>query len=202
MDWSRYAHAYDWQLPLERAALAAAVDLGRPQADHAWLDVGTGTAGLLRELAGRPDRPAVAIGVDASTAMLERAPALPRGWELKVGKGQRLRFGDGAFSVVTAAYLLHVVDGLARREILAEARRVVHTGGRFVSVTPAWPRRRLAAGAYAVLVRAAGRRGPNQNPLAPLDPRAELRAAGFDVEAARYVGRGYPSLCVSATRAS
>lgn len=199
MDWSRLARGYDWQLRLERPALAAAVDLASPRRDDTALDVGTGTGGLLRELAGRPDRPCVAIGVDDSPAMLEHADAVPHGWRLESGDARQLGFADDVFSVVTATYLLHVVDAASRRQIIAEARRVLRPGGRFVVVTPTWPRTRVARMLYAPLASAAGSSVGPRSAFRPLDPRAALEAASFAIAAARYVGSGYPSLCVLAT---
>lgn len=102
MDWSRLARAYAWQLPLERAALAAAIKLGDPTADDALLDVGTGSGALLRELAKHPGRPRIAIGIDECPAMLERARALPAGWSVQAADARRLPFADGTFSIVTA----------------------------------------------------------------------------------------------------
>lgn len=200
MDWSQLACAYDWQLPLERAALKAAVDLADPRDDDVLLDVGTGTGGLLRELARRPSRPRKAIGVDTSKAMLDRVGALPQGWSLQTADARRLPFADATFSVVTAAYLLHVLDAAARRQVIAEVRRVLPAGGRFTLVTPAWPRTRVARLLYAPLVRAAGSSAGGPSAFRPLDPRAELEAGGFTIAAARHVGHGYPSICVSVTR--
>ena len=196
MDWSSLARAYDWQLPLERTALAAAVELADPSPDDAVLDLGTGTGGLLRELAERPGRPRIAIGVDACPAMLERARALPAGWSVEVGDARRLPYPDSTFSVVTATYLLHVVDAAARRQIVTEARRVLRADGRFVVVTPTCPRTRLARMLYARLVAAAGCAGGPRAAFRPLDPRPDLSAASFTIAAARRVGRGYPSICV------
>lgn len=199
MDWNRAAALYDWQLWLERPALAAAVTLAEPDCDDELLDVGTGTGGLLRELARRPGRPRNVIGVDASAAMLEKVPTLPEGWTLETADARRLPFGDDTLTVVTAAYLLHVIDAAARREIIAECRRVLRTGGRLVTVTPALPRTRVARMLYAPLAAAAGSSvGPTAG-LRPLDPRRELEAATFTIAATKYVGRGYPSLCVLAT---
>lgn len=198
--WSGLARRYDWQLPLERRALAAAVNLARPVRDDTLLDLGTGTGGLLRELARRRDRPRRAIGVDESAAMLHHAEALPHGWSLETGDARRLRFADGAFSIVTAAYLLHVVDAHSRRQIVAEARRVLRPRGRFVVVTPAWPRTRVARMLYAPLAALAG---PAAGPLSafrPLDPSALLESASFRLEAARHVRHGYPSLCLAPAR--
>jgi len=200
MDWSRLARAYDWQLPLERATLAAAVDLAGPRHEDAWLDLGTGTGGLLRTLARHPDRPGTAIGVDDCAAMLERAPPMPPGWRLESGDACRLRFPGGSFSVVTAAYVLHVVDAAARRQIIGEARRVLVDGGRFVVVTPTRPRTRLARALYAPLAAAAGSSVGPRSAFRPLDPRPDLEAARFTIAAARRIGRGYPSICVAAHR--
>ena len=200
MDWGRAAAFYDWQLPLERPALATALALADPRADDDLLDVGTGTGALLRELARRRDRPRKAVGADVSAAMLRRVPSLPEGWTLEQADARRLPFADGVFAVVSAAYLLHVVDAVARREIVGECRRVLRAGGRLVTVTPAWPRTRIARLLYAPLAAAAASSSGVCIGLRPLDPRRELEQAAFTIAAATYVGRGYPSLCVLATR--
>lgn len=200
MDWSQLARTYDWQLPLERPALATAARLAGACHDDVLLDVGTGTGALLQEFARCPHAPRVAVGVDASTAMLERAASLPRGWSLKTADARRLPFADGTFSVMTAAYLLHVVGACARGQIIGEVRRVLGAGGRFVVVTPAWPRTRLARIVYAPLAWTAGSSVGPRSAFRPLDPSAELDAAGFSITAARHVGHGYPSICVSAVR--
>lgn len=202
MDWSRVARVYDWQLPLEQAALATAVDLVDPRRDDVVLDLGTGTGGLLRELAHRPERPRMAVGIDDCPAMLRRARALPRGWSLETGDARRLPFPDGTFSVVTAAYLLHVVDAATRRQIVAETRRVLGPDGRFVIVVPTWPRTRAARALYAPLATAAGSVVGPRSAFRPLDARPELEASSFAITETRYVGRGYPSMVVSATRRS
>ena len=200
MDWGRAAAFYDWQLPLERPALATALALADPRTDDDLLDVGTGTGALLRELARRPDRPRKAVGADVSAAMLRRVPALPEGWTLEQAGARRLPFADSAFAVVTAAYLLHVVDAVARREIVGECRRVLRAGGRLVTVTPAWPKTRIARLLYTPLAAAAASSSGVTIGFRPLDPRPELEQAAFTIATATYVGRGYPSLCVLATR--
>jgi len=155
---------------------------------------------LQRQLARREHRPRRAIGVDASAAMLARIPPLPAGWSVREGDARRLDFADGEFSVATAAYLLHVVAPADRGDIIGEVYRVLRPGGRFVTVTPTRPRTRLARMLSAPLVSAAGSAiGPAAG-LRPLDPRQDLAEAGFTVAGTRYVSRGYPSLCVLATR--
>ena len=200
VDWSAVAPWYDWQRPLQRAPLRAAVELVDPRRDDVLLDVATGTGGLLRELARRENRPGRAIGVDVSAAMLARIPPLPDEWSVTEGDARGLDFADGEFSVATAAYLLHVVASADRGDIIGEVLRVLRPGGRFVTVTPAHPRTRLARMLYAPLAAAAGSSiGPAAG-LRPLDPRQDLAEAGFTIAGARYVSRGFPSLCILATR--
>lgn len=131
--------------------------------------------------------------------MLERARALPAGWSVQTADARRLPFADGTFSIVTAIYVLHVVDGTARRQIVTEARRVLRPGGRFVVVTPTRPRTRVARILYAPLVAAAGTSTGPRSAFRPLDPRADLAAAGFEIADTRLLGRGYPSICIRAT---
>lgn len=115
---------YDLQLALERRALDAALELAAPGPGDRVLDLGTGTGGLLRRLAARPDRPREVLGVVASGAMLARAPALPVGWRLRQADATRLPCPPGSYDVVSAAYLLHLLEQPARRAVLDEARHV------------------------------------------------------------------------------
>src|SRR5215207_4546104 len=74
---------YEWQLPLERQALAVAAELAAVEPGERLLDVATGTGGLPRELAARGARPREAVGLDRSASMLAVAAArLPPGWSL------------------------------------------------------------------------------------------------------------------------
>ncbi len=197
--WSRWAPLYRLQLPLERFPLRALIDLLEVRESDSVLDLGTGTAALLRELARSPHPPRSAVGVDRARGMLERAPRLPPGWRLLEADVRALPFDDGSFGLITASYLLHLLDAQERAQTLEEARRVLAPGGRLgvVSVAPpagplgsiaSWPARALAE---------------RLRPLAglhPLDPRPDLIAAGFRPTRARRARMGYPSLCVVAER--
>jgi ubiquinone/menaquinone biosynthesis C-methylase UbiE len=184
---------YDWQLPLERAALAAAAELAAPGESDRLLDVATGTGGLLGVLARRSALPAEVIGIDSSASMLAAAAAkgLPVGWQLLPADARRLPFPDRRFDVVTACYLLHLLDREARTRTIAEIARVLRPSGRVVTVT--LESRRPAA-------RAAFTRLPRRSGLRPLDPSHELRAAGLEPQRASFVRDGWPSVCVLAVR--
>ena len=184
---------YDWQLPLERAALSTAAELAAPRESERLLDVATGTGGLLRELSRRRARPAEVVGIERSPSMLAVAEThgLPAGWRLLSGDAGRLPFPDRQFDVVTACYLLHLQDRECRARTIAEIARVLREGARVVTVTVE-SRRPAARAALTCLPRASG--------LRPLDPSDELRAAGLEPLCSRFVRDGWPSLCVLAQR--
>ena len=184
---------YGWQMPLERAALAAAAELAAPDESDRLLDVATGTGGLPGVLARRSPRPAEVVGIDSSASMLAVAAAkgLPVGWRLLPADARRLPFPDRRFEVVTACYLLHLLDREARTRTIAEIARVLRPPGRVVTVTV--ESRRPAA-------RAALTRLPRRSGLRPLDPSHELRAAGLEPQRASFVRDGWPSVCVLAVR--
>ncbi|MGH2914004.1 MAG: class I SAM-dependent methyltransferase [Solirubrobacteraceae bacterium] len=196
--WDRAARFYDWQLPLERAALRAALNLAAIGADERLLDLATGTAAVLRLLVDRGPREAV--GIDGSARMLGAAPALPRGWRLVHAEATALPFPNGSFDVVTGAYLLHLLCPARRRAVLAEAARVLRPAGRLITVTVVTPHSGLLAPAFRGLARVSQRRSGIMSGMRVLDPRADLIDAGFVIRAVRRTTRGYPSLAVLAER--
>lgn len=164
------------------------------------LDLGTGTGQLLRTLAGGTPRPRVAIGLDSSPAMLARAATrpLPPGWRVERGEAENPAFADRSFDVVTAAFLLHLLDRPTRARAIAESRRVLRPGGRLGVITVAPARTRAGTWLAAPLHRLAARSSGALAGLRALDPRDELTRGGFEVLESRRVRRGYPSLCVVA----
>lgn len=196
--WDRLSARYDRQLWLERSAVRTAVDLLAPGRDDRMLDLATGTGEVLRQLARRVERPREVVGVDASAAMLAHVSALPAGWSVRIGDARELAFGDDEFDVVSASYVLHVLADGDLPAALAELRRVLRPGGRLVTVTPAIPGRGPLRQVARALDRLATRNPERYGGLRALDPRAELRRAGFAFSDARWSLRGYPSLCVLA----
>ncbi len=131
--------------------------------------------------------------------MLARVPALPVGWRLERGDATALPFSAEEFDIVIASYLLHLLDQESLGRILSEMRRVLRPGGHAVTVTPHAPRSCLGA-PYELTVAALARFDRNSLGLRAFDPRPELARHGLVPVRARYVHRGYPSLCVLARR--
>jgi ubiquinone/menaquinone biosynthesis C-methylase UbiE len=200
VDWSRLARLYRRQTWLERSSLNTLLEMLEPGPQDRLLDVGTGTGELLRALAARPDRPHEVVGADPCRDMLDRVPALPAGWETTEARGERLPFPDASFDLVTATYLLHVIDPSVRQAVIAEALRVLRPGGRFACITIAPPLTKTAR-----LLTAPGRMAADRFPrqlvgLRPLDPAEDLADAGFIETGRRRDFRGYPALCLLAAK--
>ncbi len=194
------ARYYDAQLALERRALRTAIELAAPHRDELVLDLGTGTGALLRLLARRAGRPARAVGIDASRAMLSHVPPLPAGWQLIEADARTLPLGDASVDVITCAYLLHLLGEPARRAVLAELARVLRPRGRAVIVTLLEPRGTLGRALLAPGQRALCRVLGAQTGWCQLDPTAELADAGLRPRIRRVCTRGYASLCVLVER--
>jgi len=200
VDWNRLAASYRRQVWLERSSIGSLLDMIEPGPGDRLLDVGTGTGELLRALAERPLRPDRADGIDASQAMLRQVPPLPGGWTLQEGPGEALPFEDATFDLVTASWVLHILEPETRQKVISEVRRVLKPGGRFAAITIAPPQSwiaRLLTGP----ARAAADRWPSAFiGLSPFDPEPELLQAGFTAINRKRDFRGYPSLCLTARR--
>ena len=198
--WRHRAPLYRLQQPLERPALRALASMLDVGESESVLDIATGTGALLRQLARAHVRPRSVVGVDRSSAMLARVPKLPPGWGLALQDAAALPFPDDCFDVVTASYLLHLLDPAERAAVIGEVKRVLAPGGRFGSITVAPPRRALSRMASSPLRALAERSNGAMAGLRPLDPRRELEQAGLHPVSARRVRLGYPSLCVVCER--
>jgi ubiquinone/menaquinone biosynthesis C-methylase UbiE len=98
-------------------------------------DVGCGTAALLLELSIRYPR-AMLTGIDADPRVLHRAQQklTIRGADASLiqGYAERLPFKRHCFDTVTSTLIFHHLSTMAKRAVLAEIRRVVRPGGRFL----------------------------------------------------------------------
>ena len=123
--WDRAARLYDFQVILERTAIDQALELAAIGAGDRLLDLGTGTGAVLARLAARADAPREAVGVDRLASMLAAAGGLPLAWRLLHADATALPFPNESFDVVTAAYLLHLLEPPVRRAVIIEAARVL-----------------------------------------------------------------------------
>lgn len=113
-----------------------------PQAQDRLLDLACGTGDILFRAA---DRVSVAVGLDVTLRMLQRA-AVKRKTTLVNGDMLALPFASGYFSVVTAGYGLRNVPDL--QQAIDEIARVLAPGGRFLSLDFNRPERAWLRGAY------------------------------------------------------
>lgn len=98
------------------------------QAGESILDLGCGDGQLTQRIAATGAR---VKGVDASPEMIAAARA--RGVAADQAKAESLPYADGAFDVVFSNAALHWVRD--QNAMLAEVRRVLKPGGRFVAET-------------------------------------------------------------------
>ena len=153
---------------------------------YPWLDVCCGTGSQLRGHA--PDL--VVCGLDKNLGMVRYAAARAPGLPFVCGDAGHLPFKDSSFRAVSVSFGLHDKSSDLRRAMMAEARRVLAPGGRFIAVdfeNPWSARSRAGALAVRAVERLAGgehyRNG--RDFLSRGGLRAFLRESGF-VETARH----------------
>jgi SAM-dependent methyltransferase len=128
-----------------------------PLAGRTVLEVGCGAGRLLAWLAKAGADP---IGLDPDPAQLARARAEATGVPLVAGVGEALPFASGRIDLVLCFNSLHHVPLALQWQALAEAARVLATGGELLVVEP------LPAGDYFAL-------------LQPLEDETEVRKEAF-----------------------
>lgn len=149
------------------------------------LDLGCGDGQLTARIAATG---ADVAGVDASAAMVEAARA--RGIRVKLAQAEKLPFASASFDAVFSNAALHWVRG--QDEMMAEVRRVLKPGGRFVAEMGGHGN--IAAIRVALMAVLAqhglGNRedGVNYYP-APDSYRRRLERHGFDVERIELIPR-------------
>ena len=102
--------------------------------DEALLDVGTGPGAFPGRLHAAGHRGRV-VGVDLSAGMVHKAQDSFPGVEFVQAGADALPFPDASFDVLTARHMLYHVPSVP--DALAEFRRVLKPGGRFLAVTNA-----------------------------------------------------------------
>jgi len=192
-------------LGLDRVWRRAAVRAADPRPGTLILDVGSGTGELTAALARGG---AIAVGVDASAAMVSAAgaKALPRTRFVR-GSAFRLPFASGTFDAATSAFVLRNLLDLPGA--FAELARVLRPGGRLalVDITepPSAALRRLFDAYFGVAAPALGSLVGHRDAyrylarsVAHLPPATDLcaglRRAGFAQARARPLTGGMVTL--------
>lgn len=107
--------------------------LREAKGEQRLLDVGCGTGRLLHQIAlAHPELRC--LGVDLSPFYIERAKSLltAKGIPLSTGNAEALELADQSFEILTSVFLFHELPERARRNALAEMRRVAKPGALLV----------------------------------------------------------------------
>ena len=134
--WARW---YDvlGKIPFLRATRDTLLEVAAPSPGEHVLDVGCGTGTLAIAMKSRVGSGEVR-GIDASSEMIEvaREKATKAGAQVdfQVVPMEGLPFADASFDLVTSSLMLHHLPDDVKRQGLAQARRVLKPGGRFLAL--------------------------------------------------------------------
>lgn len=137
MDWTApFYDLYCSAIGLGRGFREQTLRAAAIQSGEKILDVGCGT-GVLTRLAAEAAGPTGSVaGIDPGADMIrvarENAQRSGSTVEFKVAAAEQLPFADTQFDVVLASLVLHHLPPDTKRRGLAEVRRVLKPGGRFV----------------------------------------------------------------------
>ena len=164
----------------DRAIRDKLIELAAPAPGENVLDVGCGTGTLAVALKAKV-RTGEVHGIDASPEMIEVAKekAVRAGSDIdfRVALIEAIPFPDGSFDLVTSSLMLHHLPDHLKREGLAEVRRVLKPGGRFMAMDLAAPSHSLLGHLLSIVGH-----GRSESAVEMLTPI--LEQAGFgDVEA-------------------
>ena len=138
--WARFYDAASWLMSFGRAPAIRRMTVGMAAAQpgESVLDVGCGTGSLAIALKAEVGPSGEVRGIDASPEMIEQArrKAAKAGAkaDFRVALIEELPFGEAEFDLVLSSFMLHHLPDGVKRKGLAEVRRVLKPGGRFLAV--------------------------------------------------------------------
>lgn len=186
--YDRIADAYDFIADSnEKAARHAGVKALGLKPGEAVVELGFGTGNEVLDLAGLVGPTGTVAGIDISSGMLAVAqrklaaspPACPV--DLRVGDARSLPFADASFDAAYTSFTLELFPAEDIPAVLAEAKRVLKSGGRLavvsMSVVPAGQRASALEKTYVWM----HRHFPHLVDCRPIDAPGLVAAAGFRV---------------------
>ncbi len=138
--WARFYDAVSWLISFGKAPAIRkkTVALAQPAAGEKALDVGCGTGTLAIALRAKVGPGGEVVGIDAAPEMIAvaRDKAAKQGADIdfRVGLIEEIPFPDDSFDLVLSSFMLHHLPDDLKRNGLAEIRRVLKPGGRFLVV--------------------------------------------------------------------
>ncbi len=138
--WARFYDAVSWLMTFGKAPAMRKETgaLAQPAAGEKVLDVGCGTGTLTIALRAKVGPGGEIVGIDAAPEMIAvpRDKATKQGADIdfRVGLIEEIPFPDDSFDLVLSSFMLHHLPDDVKGKGLAEIRRVLKPGGRFLVV--------------------------------------------------------------------
>ena len=138
--WARFYDAVGWLMTFGKASAMRkeTVALAQPAAGEKVLDVGCGTGTDAIALRAKVGPGGEVVGIDAAPEMIAvaRDKATKQGADIdfRVGLIEEIPFPEDCFDLVLSSFMLHHLPDDLKRKGLAEIRRVLKPGGRFLVV--------------------------------------------------------------------
>ncbi|HJR88814.1 MAG TPA: class I SAM-dependent methyltransferase [Aeromicrobium sp.] len=128
------------------------VDAAADVSPKTVVDIGCGTGSLSIPIAARLPQTRV-IGVDGDPDVLDLARRKPGAdaVEWREGLAGALPIGNSEVDVVVTSLVLHHLPLATKRELLADARRILRPGGRLIVADWAAPQDLVASAGFALL---------------------------------------------------